>query len=76
MNDFEQLPRFAQRQRACRLIHDENARVEGKRLGDLHQLLLGESKLVELGIDRNREAQTLQENQCIVTHLGAVNQAE
>ena len=44
-HDLEQRLAFRRRQRRGRLVHDEDARVERQRLGDLDQLLLADAQL-------------------------------
>ena len=44
-DDAEEILDLARGERGGGLIHDEDARVHGKRLGDLHHLLLGDGQI-------------------------------
>src|SRR4029079_3193046 len=58
LDDPEQALYLVPGQRRRRLVHDQYARVEGERLGDLDDLLIGDREAAHrlLGIELNAEA--------------------
>ena len=53
-DDREELLHFALRQRGRRLVHDQDARLQRERTGDLDQLLLGGPEAAEFRADVDR----------------------
>ena len=51
-HDLEQRLAFRRRKSRGRLVHDQNARVERQRLGDLDQLLLADAQLGDAALRR------------------------
>jgi hypothetical protein len=75
-DDAEQLLDFVLGQRGCRLVHDDDARIEHHRLADLDQLLTGDRKIAGhfLGIDPHAEPG---DDFCRTpAHLGLVDHAK
>ena len=55
-DDREQPAGLAVGQRRGRLVHDDDPGVDAQRLGDLHQLPLGDAQLLDRGLRVDREA--------------------
>ncbi len=74
VNNFEQALRFRQGQTRRRLIHDENARIERKCLGNFNHLLLSDRKTRKRRVGWNVQSQPLQVDAGLFMHLLVINQ--
>ena len=75
-DELEQALGLGEREAGRRLVHDDDAGVERKRLGDLDHLLLGEGKLVEPRAAGDVEAEPLEQRFGVGVDLLAVDQLE
>ena len=73
LDDFQQPRRFTQRQAGCRLIHNQYARVERKRFGNLDHLLMRNGKTAEQHVRRDVQSEPLQMNLRVGIHTLTVN---
>ncbi|MNW47730.1 hypothetical protein D3C74_250710 [compost metagenome] len=69
VQDAHENRHFAFRQSGRRFIQDQDLRMLGQRLGDLHQLLLADAETPDFRVRGNLESDPLQPLGCIVVQL-------
>src|ERR1700730_14910024 len=63
-------------QDGSRFIQDEDFRIQGEGLGDLHHLLLGDAQSPDRFCRINPHGQTVQKFECLRPHTFAIHHAE
>src|SRR5258706_9591563 len=71
-DDFKELLRLAECKRACWLVHDDQAGVEGQRFGDFHHLHLAGGEFADQSRRRELEADSAKQNFRLTIHFGSI----
>ena len=69
VDDDEQVVDLLGRQRRSRLVHDQDARVCRKRLGDFNHLLLGNSQIADDRLRVDLDVHAAEHSRGLLVHL-------